>query len=104
MNRKNGIAMPFKAVEVPQGNTPEVVAARPDFCLPHQPPVAAFEFPSGRCVMQRQHNISTACPGLLLALVNKIKSPLYTFGVLRLPSDVPDVVPTSASCSCFLWY
>jgi hypothetical protein len=47
MNRKHGTSMPFKAVQVPTGNTPEDAAARPDYCLPHQDPVAAFEFPSG---------------------------------------------------------
>jgi hypothetical protein len=47
MNRKHGKSMPFKAVQVPTGTTPEDVAARPDFCLAHQAPVAAFEFPSG---------------------------------------------------------
>lgn len=47
MNRKHGKAMPFKAVEVPTGNTPEDAAARPDYCLAHQAPIAAFEFPSG---------------------------------------------------------
>jgi len=48
MNRKDGKAMPFKPLEVPTGNTPEDAAARPDFCLPHQAPVAAFEFPSAQ--------------------------------------------------------
>ena len=47
MNRKHGKAMPFKAVEVPMGSTPEDAAARPDYCLAHQAPIAAFEFPSG---------------------------------------------------------
>jgi hypothetical protein len=86
MNRKHGTSMPFKAVEVPTGNTPEDAAARPDFCLPHQAPVAAFEFPSGGSAG------SSLCQGLGFSFGSRVLGVLEYF-VLWVFGDFASQIP-----------
>eukprot|EP00883_Tetradesmus_obliquus_P015685 jgi/Sobl393_1/8841/SZX73315.1 len=47
LTRAAGGPMPFSAVAIPAGDSPEARAARPQYAMAHQPPLAAFEYPAG---------------------------------------------------------
>ncbi|KAF6253987.1 hypothetical protein COO60DRAFT_1703552 [Scenedesmus sp. NREL 46B-D3] len=47
LSRAAGGPMPFSPVAIPAGDSPEAAAARPKYAMPHQPPLAAFEYPAG---------------------------------------------------------